>query len=416
MIAAMTSPAFIHQSPPWLTIIGIGEDGLAGLGEAAREALTRAHLLFGGARHLALVPVQPDQTRLTWPSPFATAREILGAHRGQPVVVLASGDPMFHGVGATLARWFDAAEIRVLPAPSSASLAAARLGWALHEIAVIPAHREPLERVALQLAPGARFLVLSRDADTPAQLAKLLIAQGYGSSRLVRLEHLGGPAERISEGRAACWDHPTGAALNLLAVECQPEASTQPLSRRAGLPDNAFAHDGQLTKRDMRAIVLARLAPGHSERLWDIGAGCGSIGIEWLRAGTQCQAIAIESHPERCALIRTNRAQLGVPELELVAGRAPAALQGLATPDAIFIGGGVTATGLVEHCWNALKPGGRLLATAVTLESELVLTHFYQNQGGELIRIALASAAPLGGFQSWEPTRPLTLLTTVKAV
>jgi precorrin-6Y C5,15-methyltransferase (decarboxylating) len=410
----------MHKRPckdtrtPWLTVIGIGEDGLAGLGEAARQALASARVLFGGARHLALVPPQPCQIRQSWPSPFSAARDALLAYRGQPVVALASGDPMFHGVGATLARWLDSAELRVLPAPSAASLAAARLGWALHQVPVVAAHREPLERVALHLAPGARLLVLSRDADTPAQLAELLVARGYGGSRLVRLERLGGPEEQRLEGRAADWSHSAGAALNLVAVECQADATTHPLSRRAGLPDAAFDHDGQLTKRDMRALVLGRLAPGQAERLWDVGAGCGSIGIEWLRTGTDCRAVAIESHPTRCALIRTNRARLGVPELELVEGRAPAALAGLAMPDAIFIGGGLTVPGVVEQCWEALRPGGRLVATAVTLESEALLASLYQRHGGELIRAALAVAAPLGGFQSWQPVRPLTLYAVTK--
>ncbi|MBK5970692.1 MULTISPECIES: precorrin-6y C5,15-methyltransferase (decarboxylating) subunit CbiE [Thiorhodovibrio] len=451
---------------PWLTVVGIGEDGLAGLGEAAHLAVSQAWVLFGGARHLAMVPrradrarrdaismeenlldqtrldqatldqdridrkgldenrldqsrpdqSKSDQIRIEWPSPFSAAREKLLGYRGQPVVVLASGDPMFHGVGATLARWFDVGEMRVLPAASAASLAAARLGWALHRVRVIPAHREPLERVALYLAPAARLLVLSRDADTPAELAELLVARGYGDSHLVRLEHLGGPEERILEGRARDWSHPPGAALNLMAVECRADASIARLSRRAGLPDDAFAHDGQLTKRDMRAIVLARLAPGHGEQLWDVGAGCGSIGIEWLRAGSHCKAVAVESHPERCALIRANRARLGVPELDLIEGRAPDTLTGLAAPDAIFIGGGLTRPGVVDRCWEALKPGGRLVATAVTLESELVLARLRQDHGGELIRVALAQAAPLGGFQSWEPARPLTLLCVSKVV
>ncbi|WP_328986369.1 precorrin-6y C5,15-methyltransferase (decarboxylating) subunit CbiE [Thiorhodovibrio winogradskyi] len=410
----MKSPCPKEIPTPWLRVIGIGEDGLAGLGEAARQTLCQARVLFGGARHLAMVPSHPDQIRQTWPSPFSAAHDALLAYRGQPVVVLASGDPMFHGVGATLARWFGAAEMRVLPAASAASLAAARLGWALHEIKVIPAHREPLEGLALHLAPGARLLVLSRDADTPAQLSKLLVAHGYGESQLARLERLGGPEEGMAESRANAWSHPPGAALNLVAVTCRADAGARCLSRRAGLPDDAFEHDGQLTKRDMRAMVLARLAPAHGERLWDVGAGCGSIGIEWLRTGNRCQAIAVESHPGRCALIRANRARLGVPELELIEGRAPAALAGLERPDAIFIGGGLTRPGVVEHCWEALKPGGRLLATAVTLESELLLTTLYQRHGGELIRVALAQAEPLGGFQSWQPARPLTLLALTK--
>lgn len=417
----MKTPSHLSAPTPWLSVVGIGEDGLPGLGNAARSAILHARALFGGARHLELVPAgadctRPDQLRIQWPSPFSAARELLLAYRGQPVVALASGDPMFHGVGATLARWLEPGEWRALPAPSATSLAAARLGWALHHTQVIPAHREPLDRVALYLSPAARLLVLSRDAETPTQLAELLVDRGYGDSRLARLEHLGGPAERVTEGRARDWSHPPGAALNLMAVQCQADASTVPLSRRAGLPDDAFAHDGQLTKRDMRAMVLAHLAPGRGERLWDVGAGCGSIGIEWLRAGSDGQAVAIEPDPGRCALIRANSARLGVPELEVLQGRAPDALSGLAVPDAVFIGGGLTRPGVLARCWEALKPGGRLVATAVTLETEQVLAKLYQDHGGELIRVALSRAAPLGGFQSWQPARPLTLLRVTKAL
>ncbi len=405
-------PEFWGQAP-WLTIVGIGEDGLAGLGEAARLALGQAKALFGGARHLALVSPTPGQTRVIWPTPFTAGYDALRAWRGQSVVVLASGDPMFHGVGAMLTQRFPAPEWQVMPVPSSVALAAARLGWALHQVEVIPAHREPLARVARHLVPGARLLVLSRDADTPAQLAELLVAQGYGASRLVRLERLGGPGESLCAGQAADWVHPPGANLNLVAIDCQADVQTLILPR-AGLPDAAFAHDGQITKRDMRAIILARLAPGHSERLWDVGAGSGSIGIEWLRAGINCRAVAIESHPGRCELIRANGQRLGVPELEVVEGRAPAALAGLEPPDAVFIGGGLTVAGVFEHCWAALRPGGRLLATAVTLETELALGALYQAHGGELLRVALAHAAPLGGFQSWQPARPLSLGVLVK--
>lgn len=386
---------------------------MAGVGRPARLLLEQAQALFGGARHLALVPPRPGQSRVTWPTPFVAGYALLDAWRGQPVAVLASGDPMFHGLGAILAERFPASEWQVFPAPSSVSLAAARLGWALHQVEIIAAHREPLARVTRHLLPGARLLVLSRDADTPAQLAELLVARGFGASRLVRLERLGGPGEQRSEARAAHWHYPPGAALNLVAVACQADALTQPLPR-SGLPDTAFVHDGQLTKRDVRAMILARLAPGRDELLWDVGAGSGSIGIEWLRAGSDCRAIAIESHPGRCALIRANRDRLGTPELELVEGRVPEALAGLPAPDAVFIGGGLTIAGVFEHCWAALRPGGRLLATAVTLETELALGGCYQAHGGDLLRIALARAAPLGGFQSWQPARPLTLYASVK--
>ncbi|ADC62740.1 precorrin-6y C5,15-methyltransferase (decarboxylating), CbiE subunit [Allochromatium vinosum DSM 180] len=400
----------------WLTVIGIGEDGLAGLSETARQALDEARLLFGGARHLALVPERPDQERHPWPSPFELAYAQLLARRGQPVCVLASGDPMFFGIGASLAQRLPPEELRILPAPSSVSLAAARLGWALQDVTVIPAHGRPLARVNLHLAPGARLLVLSADGATPRRLAAQLTARGYGPSRLTVLERLGGACERRLENTAAEWSAGVEdcAALNLIAVECQADPDALPVSRRAGLPDAAYEHDGQLTKRDVRAATLARLAPMPGELLWDVGAGCGSIGIEWMRADERCRAIAIESDAGRRALIERNRDALGVPDLVLVAGRAPEALEGLQTPDSIFIGGGLTVAGVAERCWSALKPGGRLVANAVTIQSEAFLVALRERIGGELTRISVAHAAPLGRFDGWRTAMPVTLLTAVK--
>lgn len=402
------------RSPsPWLSIVGIGEDGWEGLGAGAREAIASAELLFGGERHLALVPEHPHQTRHPWPSPFAAAYARLRAERGRAVCVLASGDPMFYGVGSRLAAEYPPEEWRILPAVSSLSLAAARLGWPLQHTRVIPAHAHALARIQLDLTPGARLLVLSADADTPNQLAALLRERGYGESRLILLERLGGPGERRREGLAADWQDRPGAALNLVAIDCRGSGALR-LSRRAGLPDTAFEHDGQLTKRDVRAATLARLAPQPAELLWDVGAGCGSIGIEWLRAEASARAIAIEPNETRQALIRRNCEALGVPELHQVVGRAPDALTGLPAPDAIFIGGGLTCTGVVEHCWQALRPGGRLVANAVTLQSEAVLVTLRAEIGGELTRLALAQAAPLGGFDTWRPALPVTLLAVDK--
>jgi len=400
----------------WLTVIGIGEDGLAGLSETARQALDEACLLFGGARHLALVPERPGQERHPWPSPFELAYEQLLVRRGQPVCVLASGDPMFFGIGASLAQRLPPEELRILPAPSSVSLAAARLGWALQDVTVIPAHGRPPARVNLHLAPGARLLVLSADGATPRRLAAQLTARGYGLSRLTVLERLGGACERRLENTAAEWSAGVEdcAALNLIAVECRADPDALPLSRRVGLPDAAYEHDGQLTKRDVRAATLARLAPRPGELLWDVGAGCGSIGIEWMRADERCRAIAIESDAARRALIERNRDALGVPDLVLVAGRAPEALEGLQTPDAIFIGGGLTVAGVAERCWSALKPGGRLVANAVTIQSEAFLVALRERIGGELTRISVAHAAPLGRFDGWRTAMPVTLLTAVK--
>ncbi|NBC15219.1 MAG: precorrin-6y C5,15-methyltransferase (decarboxylating) subunit CbiE [Gammaproteobacteria bacterium] len=398
---------------PWLTIVGIGEDGLAGLGATARDAIATAELLVGGERHLGLVPARPEQARQPWPSPFSQAYALLRAQRGRRVCVLASGDPMCYGVGSRLAADYPAAELRIIPAPSSLSLAAARLGWALQTTRVLPAHGRALARLNLYLAPGARLLVMSADAETPAQIAALLRERGFGASRLVVLERLGGAHERQHEGTAAGWDRAPGAALNLVAIDCRGRGE-QRLARRAGLPDAAFAHDGQLTKRDVRAATLARLAPQPDELLWDVGAGCGSIGIEWMRAEAGCHAIAIEPKAARRALIARNSERLGVPELRIVAGEAPAALADLLAPDAIFIGGGLTAAGVSEHCWQALRPGGRLVANAVTLQSEATLVDLRARIGGELTRLSVAQAAPLGGFDGWRPAMPVTLLVAEK--
>jgi precorrin-6Y C5,15-methyltransferase (decarboxylating) len=398
----------------WLTIVGIGEDGLSGLGEESRRALAEARVIFGGERHLALLPEQTGQERLRWPSPFSEAFDRLLAHRGSPVCVLASGDPMFFGIGGSLSARVGPDEMRILPAPSSLSLAAARMGWPLQDTRIVPAHGRPLERVNLHLAAGVRLLVLSADGETPARLAALLTAQGFGRSRLSVFERIGGPAERRRDGLASDWRYATGDALNLIAVECRCTSDARPLSRRCGLPDDAYLHDGQLTKRDIRAATLARLAPLPGELLWDVGAGCGSIGIEWMRAESGCHAIAIEPDASRRALIEQNRCRLGVPELELIAGRAPEALEGLASPHAVFIGGGLTVEGVAERCWQALKPGGRLVANAVTVQSEAFLVGLRTRIGGDLTRIAVARAAPLGRFDGWRSAMPVTLLTAVK--
>ncbi|MDX1370217.1 precorrin-6y C5,15-methyltransferase (decarboxylating) subunit CbiE [Pseudomonas sp.] len=392
----------------WLTLVGIGEDGYAGLGEAARLALGEAQCIVGGARQLALLPDDLPGQRELWPSPFSL--EPLLARRGTPVCVLASGDPLFYGVGASLARHLSAAEMQVFSAPSSVSLAAARLGWPLQEVTVLSLVARPLAALQALIHPGARLLLLSNDGDSPAAVAELLRERGFGPSRVTLLEHLGGASERRVDGLASDWALPRAADLNLLAVECVAAADARLLPLTPGLPDDAYRHDGQLTKRDVRAITLARLAPQSGELLWDVGAGCGSIGIEWMRAHASCRAIAIEADAGRQAHIRYNRDALGVPGLQLVAGRAPDALAGLAAPDAIFIGGGVTIAGVLEQCWASLKPGGRLVANAVTLQSESTLLAWREQVGGELTRIAVAQAQPLGGFDTWRSALPITLL------
>jgi precorrin-6Y C5,15-methyltransferase (decarboxylating) len=396
----------------WLTLVGIGEEGYAGLGEPARQALRAASRIIGGARQLALLPDDLPGQRELWPSPFSL--EPLLARRGTPLCVLASGDPMFFGVGASLARQLPVEEIHVLPTPSSVSLAAARLGWPLQEVEVLSLVARPLAALQARIFPGARLLLLSNDGNSPAAVAELLRQRGFGPSRLTVLEHLGGPSERRFDGLANDWGQPQVADLNLLAVECVAAADARLLPLTPGLMDALYQHDGQLTKRDVRAITLARLAPMPGELLWDVGAGCGSIGIEWMRAHPSCRAIAIEADAGRQAHIQHNRDALGVPALQLVAGRAPEALEGLPAPDAIFIGGGVTIAGVLEQCWASLKPGGRLLANAVTLQSEAALVSWREQHGGELTRIAIAQAQPLGEFDTWRSALPITLLQVQK--
>lgn len=405
--------------PAWLTVVGMGDDGFAGLGRAARRALVEASVVFGGERHLAMLPARLAARREAWPHPFDLARVL--EHRHAPVCVLASGDPMLFGVGATLARQLPAAEMRVLPAPSSLSLAAARLGWPLQDVATISLVGRPLTALNAQLRHGARVFVLSADGETPGAIAELAVARGFGPSRMIVLEHLGGEQERITEARADEWrDRCTQAgaeriaALNLVALECRAATGALNLPLTPGLPDDAYLHDGQLTKRDIRAITLARLAPRPGELLWDVGAGCGSIGIEWMRSHPSCRAVAIEANAERQRFIEHNRDALGVPALQLVAGRAPQALDGLPAPDAIFIGGGVTVPGVLDLCWQRLASGGRLVANAVTLQSEAALAQWREQHGGTLTRLAVAEAQPLGGFDTWRPALPITLLEIAK--
>ena len=397
---------------PWLTVVGIGEDGFKGLGRNARHALLRATRIIGAQRQLDLLPLCIGGERQLWPSPFSL--EPVLSRRGEPVCVLASGDPMFYGVGASLARHVAAEELTILPAPSSVSLAAARLGWPLQEVVTVSVVARPLAAINAHLASGVRLLVLSNDGSSPALIAALLTERGFGPSRIRVFEHLGGPAERRIDGHAQAWEHTAVADLNLVAIDCLADANAPRLSRLAGLPDSAFQHDGQLTKRDVRAMTLARLAPMPGELLWDVGAGSGSIGIEWMRTHPSCRALAIEADTGRQGLIEHNRDTLGVPGLQLVRGKAPEALTGLETPDAIFIGGGVTRAGVLDTCWQQLRPGGRLVANAVTLQSEMTLMNWRAQHGGELTRIHVAQAQPLGEFDTWRQALPITLLEVIK--
>ena len=398
---------------PWLSIVGIGEDGLDGVAPAGRLLIEGAETLVGGARHLAMVPTDHPAERLQWSSPLdATIAEIV-ARRGRRVCILATGDPLWYGIGATLAGVIDASEMTIIPAPSAFSLACANLAWPLAETACFTLHGRPLDLLRLHLSPGARLVMLATDGDSPAQIAALLRDAGYGRSRITVLEHMGGADERRVEGMAESWDAQACAAFNTVAVECRAGADAAPRSRSPGLPDDAYENDGQLTKRETRAATLAALIPLAGQRLWDVGAGCGSIAIEWLRAVNHATAVAIERDRSRCAMIARNATALGVPGLDIVMGEAPDALAGLAAPDAVFIGGGVTA-GLIETCWNALPTGGRLVANAVTVEGEAALSASRTTLGGDLTRIAISRAEPLGGLSGWRALAPVTQWAVVK--
>lgn len=392
---------------PWLTLVGIGEDGLDGLSPVGRRLVDEAEVLVGGERHLALVGAHKAE-RLAWRSPLVATFDDLAARRGRRVVILASGDPMWFGVGATLAGRFPAQEMIVVPHPGAFSLAASRVGWPLAEVTSLTLHARPLDRLALNLAPGARLLVLTEDGKAPAAIAAYLTERGWGPSRLTLLERLGGPHERRLESNAEGWSHPPGADLNTLAIECVAGPKARPLSRLAGLPDDAFVHDGQLTKREVRAVTLSALAPLPGQTLWDVGAGSGAISIEWLRAAAGTRAFAVERDAERRDFILRNAATLGVPELNLISGEAPAMLADLPAPDAVFVGGGLSSEGLVETCLQRLKPGGRLVANAVTVEGEARLFALHGKHGGQLTRIAVSRAEPVGAFQGWRSLMPIT--------
>jgi precorrin-6B C5,15-methyltransferase / cobalt-precorrin-6B C5,C15-methyltransferase len=393
-----------------VTVVGIGADGWDGLSPAARRALEDAEVLRGSARQLGLLPQTVRAERVPWPSPMGPALDDLPtAHPGRRVAVLASGDPMLSGIGGSLVRRFGAASVRVLPHPSSVTLACARLGWAVESVQVVPLVGRPVALLAPHVTPGRRLLVLGSDGTTPAAVARLLAGGGYGASRLTALAQLGGEGERCFTGTAADWPHAHTDPLTVTAVEVLPDPGTVPLPTVPGLPDEAYAHDGQLTKRDVRAVTLSRLAPVPGQLLWDVGAGAGSIGIEWMRVHPSCRAVAVEASPERAARIAANATRLGVPDLRVVEGRAPEVLVGLPQPDAVFVGGGATTPLLLDTCWEALLPGGRLVVNAVTVQSETVLAEWHGRVGGSLTRLSVASAAPVGGFTGWKPAMPVTI-------
>lgn len=403
----------------WLAVIGIGEAGWAELSGVSRSLVMQAELIVGGARHLGLLPPNLQTETLLWSSPIQASIETILSRRGLPVCVLASGDPMCHGIGATLLRQISLNEMVILPVASAFSLACSRMGWAFSEVEPLSlCGRDPALLYPL-LYPGAKLLILSAGSQTPAQVAQILCERGFGPSQITVLERMGGPQERRVESLAASWGKASGAEANLadlntIAVDCEASPTARIWSRLAGLPDSAYGHDGQLTKREVRAMTLAALGPLPGQLLWDVGAGCGSISIEWLRTHPRCRAIAVESHTDRLQQIAQNAATLGVPSLEIINGRAPAALHGLPRPDAVFIGGGLTISNLRQTCWDALRPGGRLVANAVTVQTEQQLFEAQAQLGGSLTRLAIQRAEPVGKFLGWKALAPITQWVVVK--
>lgn len=399
-----------HPAPAgrWLSIVGIGEDGVSGLGDEAKRLISQAEFVFGGKRHLALAATLIRGEALAWPSPFDAEMKALVKLAGRKVCVLGSGDPFLHGVGATIARIVPADEFIALPAPSAFSLAASRLGWALQEVETISLHGKPIDLMRPLLHPGRKVIALTSDEHGPAELAKLLADSGFGRSELTVLEALGGVSERITRHYADGFFLNGINPLNVVAIEVAASTDARTLPLGAGLPDSLFEHDGQITKREIRAVTLSALAPRRGELLWDIGAGSGSVGIEWMLASASMRAIAIEADAGRAARIERNASQFGVPGLRIVLGQAPDALLGLPTPDAIFIGGGGSDDGVLARAIDALRPGGRLVANAVTLGMEALLLDHHARLGGELLRIALSRVSPVGKMSGWKPAMPIT--------
>jgi precorrin-6Y C5,15-methyltransferase (decarboxylating) len=390
-------------SAPPVTVVGLGAEGWDGLAPAARATIAAARIVIGGSRQLALLPGELPARRLPLPSPLLPALEaLLHEHTDDATVVLASGDPMFYGIGSTVVRLLGADAVRVLPHASSVSVAAARLGWALDDVEVISVVGRPLELLHPAVQPGRRVLVLVSEPTAAGDVRALLAARGFGASVVTVLADLGGRDESIRPA-----DGQPHSRLAIAAVECVADPGARPLPRTPGLPDDAYDQDGQITKYEIRAIALAALVPLPGQLLWDVGAGSGSVGIEWLRVHPANRAVAVEPRTDRRDRISRNAVALGVPGLRIVAGSAPDALVDLPTPDAVFLGGGVTGPGVVQACWDALAPGGRLVANAVTIEAEHTLVEWHQRLGGTLTRIAVERAGALGRFTTWRPALPV---------
>ncbi|MEE3045408.1 MAG: precorrin-6y C5,15-methyltransferase (decarboxylating) subunit CbiE [Pseudomonadota bacterium] len=407
-----------------ITVIGIGEDGYDGLSPMARKIIENARIIFGGTRHIAMLPGSNTATQNKWITPFEANLPLIEDYLDQNPVVLASGDPMYFGVGNTLIKYFGPEPIHAIPSPSSISLAASRLGWPLAECDVITLHGRDPETLRAHLRPHGKLIALSADGSTPALVAVMLCEAGFDQSRMSVCERLGGPEERITTQTARTWqstatsmpDVKSVDPLNLIMIDLEAGPKANPLPIGPGLPDDAFIHDGMITKSEIRAQTLSSLAPFAGGVLWDLGAGCGSISIEWMRL--RGKAVAIERDAERCAMIKKNALRLGVPGLVIEQSTIEDAIafaDRLPRPDAIFIGGGITGNGLLEACWKLLPAHGRLVANTVTLEGEEKLLRFYNENGGTLSRLSVSRLVPRGNFRGWSNLAPVTHYLGVKA-
>ena len=395
----------------WLHIVGIGEDGLEGLAPATRAVVQSAEVIVGGERHHQLSGDVSGE-RVKWPSPFDALIEKLRALRGKTVVVLATGDPLWFSIGARIGRAIDPVEIIYHPQLSAFQLAAARMGWSMADVETLTVHGRPVEQMIAFIQPKQRLLILTTGDQTPGEIANFLTARGFGQSKLTVLAAMGGDNEQIFNGHAETWDHEVP-SFNTLAVECIATPDALLLPRVPGLPDDFFEHDGTMTKREVRALTIAKLMPMRGALLWDIGAGCGSVAVEWMRAARDAQAIGIEPRADRRLMASKNALSLGTPQLQLVDGSAPLALIELPPPDAVFVGGGLTNE-VFDAAWAALKPLGRLVANAVTLESEKILIELLEKHGGELSRLAVSRAEPVGQYHGWRSFMPVTQWSIVK--
>ena len=399
------------MSDPLLHVVGIGEDGLDGLTPATRAVVEAAEVVLGGDRHHDLSG-NITAERLSWPSPFNAMIETIRGLKGRRAVILVTGDPLWFSVGARIGRAIPASEIVYHPQLSAFQLAAARMGWSMPDVETLTVHGRPVEQMIAFIQPDQRLLILTTGSDTPVKIARFLTDRGFGQSRVTVLAAMGGAREQRFDGTAESWTYEVP-EFNTLAVECIAAPGAALLPRVPGLPDEMFASDGTMTKQEVRAATLAKLMPMGGALLWDIGAGCGSVGIEWMRAARYARAIGIEPRADRRAMAATNALALGTPGFQIIEGTAPGALEGLAPPDAIFIGGGLTAD-VFEAAWSALRPLGRLVANAVTLESDALMLDLYKKHGGQLVKLGVQRADAVGRLTAFRPLMPVTQWSLIK--